>query len=126
MLVWVSANCSAADGDVCWEAPVRWQTLSNGWSFANSRQYLADTDGDYVDDRISVHRSGAGGMFVWRHVSDYGVLRAPERIADLPTSAGWNWSLSRESVANTWGWWAGGTQPAGDLAGDVGSGRTTR
>ena len=106
VLVWVTESCSAADGDVCWEAPVRWQTLANGWSFANSRQYLADTDGDYVSDLISVHRSGAGGMFVWRHLSDYSVLRAPERIADLPRSAGWNWSVSRESVANTWGLWA--------------------
>ena len=103
LVVWVSASCSAADGDVCWEAPVKWQTLGSGWSFANSRQYLADTDGDYVDDLISVHRSGAGGIYVWRHLSDHTVLRAPQQIAALPTSAGWNWSLSRESVANTWG-----------------------
>jgi hypothetical protein len=126
VLVWVSENCSVADGDVCWEAPVRWQILSNGWSWTNSRQYLADTDGDYVLDLISVHRSGAGGMFVWRHLSDYSVLRAPERIADLPASWGWRWSLSTESVANTWGWWAAGAQTAGDRGGDVGSTRTTR
>ena len=86
LVVWVSASCSAADGDVCWEAPVKWQTLGTGWSFANSRQYLADTDGDYVDDLITVHRSGAGGIYVWRHLSDYSVLRAPaadRRAADL-------------------------------------------
>lgn len=126
VLVWVNANCSAAVGDVCWEAPVRWQTLSNGWSFANSRQYLADSDGDYVLDLISVHRSGAGGIFVWRHLSDYSVLRAPQQIAALPTSAGWNWSLSRESVADTWGLWEDGYQTAGERGGDVGSTRTTR
>jgi hypothetical protein len=113
MVVWVSASCSAADGDVCWESPVKWQTLGTGWSFANSRQYLADTDGDYVDDLITVHRSGAGGIFVWRHLSDYTVLRAPQQIAALPTSAGWSWSLSRESVANTWGWATPQTATAG-------------
>lgn len=103
VLVWVSASCSADTGDVCWRAPRQWANLSSGWSFASSRQYLADTDGDSVDDLISVHRSGAGGMFVWRQLSEGNRLGSPQRIADLPTSTGWNWSLSRETVADTWG-----------------------
>lgn len=103
VLVWVSVNCSAADGDVCWEAPTRWQTLTTGWSFANSRQYLADTDGDFVDDLVSVHRSGSGGMIAWRHVSNRTVFTAPQQLANLTSASGWNWSSSKESVANTWG-----------------------
>jgi hypothetical protein len=102
ILVWVSANCSQAEGDVCFAAPVRRQTLSS-WSFANSRQYIADVDGDFIDDLVTIHRSGNGGLFVWGHLSDGTTLTTPHQIAALPASAGWNWSLSREGVANTWG-----------------------
>jgi hypothetical protein len=116
IVVWVSASCSATEGDVCWEAPVKWQTLSTGWSFANSRQYLADHDGDYVDDLVTVHRSSVGGIFVWRHLSDYTELRAPQKTLALATTAGWNWSQSRESVANTWGWIAAEGATAGGVA----------
>jgi hypothetical protein len=103
VLVWVSANCSVADGDVCWDAPTQWQDLSTGWSFVNSRQYLADTNGDYVDDLVSVHRSGSGGMLIWRHLSDRATLAAPVQIAGLAASAGWSWTASKETVADTWG-----------------------
>jgi hypothetical protein len=102
LIVWVAPSCSSAPGDFCWGAPVRWQTLS-GWSFANSRQYLADTDGDYVEDLVTVHRAGNGGMYIWRHVSVGTAFAAPEQRFDLPSSAAWNWSYSRESVADTWG-----------------------
>jgi hypothetical protein len=102
VIVWVQASCSPAAGKVCWKTPVRWQTLAGGWSFLDSRQYLADTNGDYVDDLVSVHRT-PNGIIVWRHVSTGAGLRAPSRLATLPITAGWNFSSTRESVADTWG-----------------------
>jgi hypothetical protein len=99
----VSANCAAAEGDVCWGPPAGWQTLAGGWSWANSRQFLADTNGDSVDDLVSIHRSSTGGMLVWRHVSIRTTLDTPEQIANLTPGSGWLFSQSRESVANTWG-----------------------
>jgi hypothetical protein len=102
VIVWVQANCSSAPGNVCWTTPVRWQTLSGGWSFLGSRQYLADTNGDYVDDLVSVH-STPSGEIIWRHVSTGGGFAAPLRVSTLAASAGWNWSTTRESVADTWG-----------------------
>jgi acyl CoA:acetate/3-ketoacid CoA transferase alpha subunit len=83
---------------------VQWQDLtSGGWSFAGSRQYLADTDADGALDLISVHRSSSTGLLVWRHVSNAtNAFAAPDNIADL-RSRGWNWSLSREGVADTIG-----------------------
>ena len=81
----------------------QWQDLpTGGWSFANSRQHMADTNGDFLEDLISVHRTGTGGLIVWRHVSDGTSFAAPELVADLRTG-GWNWSVSREGVADTWG-----------------------
>jgi hypothetical protein len=103
VIVWVAVNCYTDPGNFCFEAPVRWQTLNSGWSFANSRQYLADTDGDYVEDLVSVHRSGSGGMWLWRHVSEGTAFLAPEQGTGLAASAGWSFSASRESVADTWG-----------------------
>ncbi len=103
MLVWVSTNCSSAPGNFCWNDPVRWQTLTTGWSFANSRQYLADTNGDYVLDLVTVHRSGNGGMYLWRHLSDETAFLTPQQGPGLSAGSGWSFSLSRESVANTWG-----------------------
>lgn len=87
VIVWVEINCASGPGDLCFELPERWQTLP-GWSFANSRQYLADTNGDYVDDLVSVHRSGDGGMYVWRHVSDGSTFLAPERVQGCPLGRG--------------------------------------
>jgi len=88
--------------DHFWDPAELWADLrSGGWSYTASRQYLADTDGDYLADLISVHRSGTGGIAVFRHISDGTSFAAPELIANL--RGGWNWSLSRESVANTWG-----------------------
>jgi hypothetical protein len=117
VLVRVGANCSVDGGDVCWEKPRQWQNPATGWAFARSRQYLADTNGDDVEDLVSVHRSGAGGMFVRRHVSAGTRLGTPRQIGALATSAGWNWSLSRETVADTWGigasWVAGGLATVG-------------
>jgi hypothetical protein len=105
LLVWNQASCSTGPSDDCREAPEAFASLrAGGWSWANSRQYLADTNGDYVDDLISVHRGGTGGLLVWRHVSNGAAFSPPEIVVDLRTG-GWNWSASREGVANTWGWY---------------------
>ena len=101
--VWLSVNCSSGPGNNCWQTLAEWQALTSGWSFTNSRQYLADTNGDYVEDLVTVHRSGNGGMYLWRHVSDGTTFLTPERGPGLSAGSGWNFSQSRESVANTWG-----------------------
>ncbi len=101
--VHLSVNCSSGPGNNCWESLATWQSVTTGWSFAHSRQYLADTDGDYIEDIVTLHRSGNGGMYVWRHVSDGTTFLTPERGASLSAGSGWNFALSRESVANTWG-----------------------
>jgi hypothetical protein len=85
--------------------PEGWADLRTaGWSWANSRQYLADTNGDYVLDLVTVHRSGTGGLVVWRHLSDGTRFAAPQRVADLSGRNGWSWLNSREGVADTWGY----------------------
>jgi FG-GAP-like repeat len=98
----VSENCSPSTGHVCWHTPTVWQSLPT-WSFAGSRQYVADTNGDFEDDLVTVYRAGDGGMSVWRAPSTGTTLAAPQRIATLPASSGWNFSYCRESVADTWG-----------------------
>ena len=105
----VSITKSGATGAAVWVhaseggAPTKWQDLTSaGWSYTGSRQYLADTNGDFVDDLISVHRAGGTGLIVWRHVSDGTALETPVLVDDLRTT-GWNWSYSREGVANTIG-----------------------
>jgi hypothetical protein len=81
----------------------QWQDLiATGWSFANSRQYLADTDGDWIDDLVTVHKSSGAGFLVWRHVSDGTTLAAPDLVDDLRTT-GWNYAYSREGIAHTIG-----------------------
>ncbi|WP_199421733.1 FG-GAP repeat domain-containing protein [Actinotalea solisilvae] len=81
-------------------APEVWQDLrSGGWSWTGSRQVLADTNADGLDDLVSVHDQGAaGGELVWRHVSTGAGLLAPQVIADLRTG-GWSFGASREDVA---------------------------
>jgi hypothetical protein len=79
--------------------PQLWQSLGGSWSYDYSRQYLADTDADGYDDLISVLRTSRG-IAVFRHLSDGSSFGPPELVAHL---IGWNWSLSRESVADTWG-----------------------
>jgi hypothetical protein len=81
-----------------------WQHLSTGgWSWSRSRQYLADTDGDGLLDVVHVHRSGDGGLRIWRSVSAGTRFYAPEPVATLAARSGWNWSTTREGVANTFG-----------------------
>lgn len=104
LLVWVHLNCGPGTTN-CFKPPVIWQDLrSGGWSFVASRQYLADTTGDGIDDLVSVHaQSGNPGELIWRHVSTGSGLLTPQLIADLRTG-GWNYSASRDSVADTYGW----------------------
>jgi hypothetical protein len=103
MLVWTHENCT--DGtSFCLQAPVVWQNLkTGGWSFAGSRQYLADTDGDWIGDLVSVHSQGGNpGELVWRALSSGSGFGTPQIVADLKTG-GWTYLSSRESVANLYG-----------------------
>ena len=105
ILVWVHQwNADPSNGTVAKAAPMLWQDLrTGGWSFAGSRQHLADTNGDGADDLISVHsQSGNPGILLWRHLSTGSGLAAPQIVADLRTG-GWSYSVSRESVADTYG-----------------------
>ncbi|GEK22234.1 hypothetical protein [Cellulomonas xylanilytica] len=65
-------------GVLLWVVPVStgqpevWADLrGGGWSWADSRQYVGDVDGDRRDDVVSVHRNdwglGAVGVNVWVH-----------------------------------------------------------
>ena len=102
ILVWVHPNCGY--GFACVQAPVVWQDLrSGGWSFAGSRQYLADTNGDGREDLISVHQqSGNPGELIWRHLSTGAGFSTPQVIADLRTG-GWTYAASRDGVADLYG-----------------------
>ena len=80
-----------------------WQELkTGGWSFAGSRQYLADTNGDGLDDLISVHSQAGGGEIVWRALSTGTGFGTPQIVANLKTG-GWNYLNSREKVASLYG-----------------------
>jgi hypothetical protein len=108
VLVWLHQGyLDAGTGQPRTSPPVVWQDLrTGGWSFAGSRQYTADTNGDFIDDLVTVHRqAGNPGELIWRHVSTGTGLLAPQVIADL-RSGGWNYSASREGVAHTWGMFA--------------------
>jgi len=104
ILVWLHKGCQTWPGTPCLSPPVIWQDLrTGGWSFAGSRQYLADTNGDGIDDLVSVHQQAFNaGELIWRHVSTGTGLLAPQVIADLRTG-GWRYLVSREGVADTWG-----------------------
>ncbi len=106
--IFIHEHCTY--GGACVQSPGLWATVTSaGWSFAASRQHVADVDGDGFDDLISVHRGGTGEL-IWRHINEsFGSLldvddsfQAPELLADL-RRGGWNWSVSREGVADTWG-----------------------
>jgi hypothetical protein len=98
----ISVNCTSTTGHVCWNAPTVWQTMPT-WSFSSSRQYVADTNGDYHHDLVTVYRASNGGMYVWRATSTGTALAAPEQFATLSSASGWNFSYCRETVANIWG-----------------------
>ena len=104
MLVWMHENCSIGPSSFCFADPVVWQNLkTGGWSFAGSKQGLADTNGDGILDLVSVHQqSGNPGMLVWRHRSTGAGLVAPQVVADL-RAGGWSYSSSRVGIAKTYG-----------------------
>jgi hypothetical protein len=103
ILVWTHPG-SGCSTHLCVDEPELWQDLrTGGWSWAGSRQHLADTDGDWVHDLVSVHsQTGNPGMLVWRHASTGLNFAAPEIITNLKTG-GWSYSASREGVADTYG-----------------------
>lgn len=98
LLVWVHSNCGESAGTTCFAQPAIWQDMrTGGWSYRASRQYLADTDGNGVDDLVSVHsQSGNPGMLVWRNLSGTTRFGAPQIVADLRTG-GWSYLSSRVS-----------------------------
>jgi hypothetical protein len=103
ILVWMHPGCGGSSS-LCLEEPELWQDLrAGGWSWAGSRQHLADTNGDWMQDLVSIHYQGSNpGMIVWRHTSTGGGLATPEIVSNLKTG-GWSYSGSREGVAETYG-----------------------
>jgi hypothetical protein len=106
VLVWVHRGCvnTGAGNPFCTKPPEIWQDLrSGGWSFASSRQYLADTNNDGLDDLVTVHaQSGNPGELIWRHLSTGFGFGTPQVISDLRTG-GWTYRSSREGVADIFG-----------------------
>ena len=85
-------------------APVLWQELkTGGWSYLNSRQMLADLNGDGLLDLVSSHRQSTGGLHLWAHVSTGSSFVGPTVWSNLRTG-GWSYADSR--------------QVAGDVTGD--------
>jgi hypothetical protein len=84
--------------------PEVWQDLrTGGWSYAGSRQHLADTNGDGIADLISVHSQvGNPGMLIWRSLGTGTGFEAPQVMVNLKTG-GWSYSASREDVADLYG-----------------------
>lgn len=89
--VWVHRSTGTA-----LTAPDLEQLLVTGaWSFANSRQQLADLDGDDLMDLVSVHAQPGGGIRLWAHMSTGSSFEPPVRWDDLRTD-GWSYSRSRQ------------------------------
>jgi hypothetical protein len=90
--VWVHPN--AQNGTFA--APQQWQNLSTGgWSYQNSRQTLADVDGDADMDLVSTHRQSTGGLILWAHLSDTTAFATPTQWENL-TTGGWSFDNSRQ------------------------------
>jgi len=106
VLVWVHRGCvnTGPGNPFCTRPPEIWQDLrSGGWSFAASRQYLADTNNDGLDDLVTVHaQSGNPRELIWRHLSTGSGFAAPQVISDLRTG-GWTYAASRDGVADIFG-----------------------
>ena len=95
LLVFVHRNTGAS-----FAAPVVWQDLrTGGWSFDNSRQTLADLDGDGLSDLVSSHAQSTGGVVLWAHLSTGSSLRKPALWADQRTG-GWSYSSSRQAAGD--------------------------
>jgi hypothetical protein len=95
LLVFVHRNTGAS-----FAAPFVWQDLrTGGWSFDNSRQTLADLDGDGMSDLVSSHAQSMGGVVLWAHLSTGSSLSRPALWADLRTG-GWSYSKSRQAAGD--------------------------
>jgi hypothetical protein len=95
VLVFVHRNTGGS-----FAAPVVWQDMrTGGWSFDNSRQTLADLDGDGVSDVATSHAQPNGGVLLWAHLSTGSSLRSPALWADLRTG-GWSYSNSRQAAGD--------------------------
>ncbi|MGH8825626.1 MAG: FG-GAP repeat domain-containing protein, partial [Jiangellaceae bacterium] len=95
VLVFVHRNTGAS-----FAAPVVWQDLrTGGWSFDNSRQTLADLDGDGVSDLVSSHAQSTGGVVLWAHLSTGSSMSSPALWADLRTG-GWSYVNSRQAAGD--------------------------
>jgi hypothetical protein len=79
MRIWAHISTGAA-----FAGPTLWQDLrTGGWSFANSQQFLIDTDASGTDDLISPHRSGNNMYRVWIHPSTGTSFSAPGLYWDI-------------------------------------------
>lgn len=102
LLVWVHPSCrwGTATYPCMWQPQV-WQDLrTGGWSYAGSRQTLADTDADGLPELISIHSQGGNtGELLWRSVSNAWGFQPPELLADLK-SGGWSFLNSKETYTD--------------------------
>jgi hypothetical protein len=95
VLVFVHRNAGTS-----FAAPVVWQDLrTGGWSFDNSRQTLADLDGDGLSDISSSHAQSKGGVVSWAHLSTGSSFTRPALWADLRTG-GWSYANSRQAAGD--------------------------
>lgn len=78
-----------------------WGDGFEGWSFDNSRDLVADLNGDGRDDLVNVHRQPNGGVLVWaRYFGDeWSAYSLPGLKTDL-RDGGWSWEGSRQVAAD--------------------------
>lgn len=73
-----------------------WGSSFEGWGFDESRDLLADLNGDGRAELVNVHRQPNGGVLIWnRYWGDPGGYSLAGIKADL-RSGGWSWSGSRQ------------------------------
>ncbi len=72
-----------------------------GWSFADSRDLLADLDADGAEDLVTVHAQPGGGLLVWARAggSGFELDETPFLLSDL-RGGGWDFAHSRQSAAD--------------------------
>ncbi|WP_456789468.1 hypothetical protein [Cellulomonas sp. P5_C5] len=72
----------------------------HGWSFDESRDLSADTNGDGVDSLFTIHRQPGGGILIWERWGD--VLNVWDLRSDL-SAGGWSYDGSRQVAADVSG-----------------------
>lgn len=103
---WLISHAQPNGGVLLWvvgggedTTPRIWADLrGGGWSWADSRQYVADVDADGLDDVVSVHRNpqrtGLVGANVWVHRNTGTGFAAPVLWQSIPAiETGWQKSL---------------------------------